>query len=231
MSTIAENLAGVRARIEQACREAGRDPASVTLVCVTKTVAPEAIRLAYQAGARDFGENYAQDLRDKATALQDLKELRWHFIGGLQRNKVKYVVGRASLVHSVDSLELLQAIEQRAARLGLTQPLLLEVNLGGEASKSGVGEEELPALLDALSGCPHCVCQGLMTMPPLFDEPEAARPYFARLRRLLSAEASRRRPDLDLRHLSMGMSGDFEVAVAEGATLVRVGTAIFGPRC
>jgi PLP dependent protein len=230
MSPIAENLSEVQARIAEACRRAGRDPASVGLVCVTKTVEPDSIRDAYAAGARDFGENYAQHLRDKAGELEDLSDLRWHFIGSLQRNKVKYVVGRARLIHSVDSTELLAALEQRAAGLGVTQPLLLELNLGGEASKSGAGEARLPLLLDALASCPHCRCTGLMTMPPAFDDPESARPIFARLRELLDAHRAVPRPNVELRELSMGMSGDFEAAIAEGATLVRVGTAIFGER-
>ena len=230
MAEVARNLGAVRRRIEESCRRAGRDPAAVTLLCVTKTVGTDAIRAAYQSGARDFGENYAQDLRDKAAALEDLRDLRWHFIGTLQRNKVKYVVGRARLIHSVGSLELLRAVEQRAAALGVTQPMLVEVNLGGEATKSGVAENELPALLDGLHSCPHCRCQGLMTMPPFYDDPEAARPIFARLRDLSLAQAALPRPGVALEQLSMGMSGDLEVAIAEGATLVRVGTAIFGAR-
>jgi PLP dependent protein len=230
MTSIAENLGAVHARVADACRRAGRDPASVGLVCVTKTVEPDAIRAAHAAGARDFGENYAQHLRDKAGALEDLGELRWHFIGALQRNKVKYVVGQARLIHSVDSTELLAALERRAASLGVIQPLLLELNLGGEASKSGASEAQLPLLLDALASCPHCRCTGLMTMPPAFDDPETARPIFARLRELLHGQRSVPRPNVDLRELSMGMSGDFEAGIAEGATLIRVGTAIFGAR-
>lgn len=228
---IAQRLAEVQRRIAAACRRAGRDPAEITLVCVTKTVGPEAIREAFAAGARDFGENYGQELRDKAAALADLgPELRWHFIGALQRNKVKYVVGRARLIHSADSRELLEELERRAAAQGLVQDLLLELNLGGEESKSGAREEDLPALLDACAASPHLRCGGLMAMPPFFDEPDRARPLFARLRELRDRERERARPGVDLRHLSIGMSGDFEAAIEEGATLVRVGTAIFGAR-
>lgn len=228
---ISGRLAEVQRRIAAACRRARRDPAEVALVSVTKTVAPQAIREAFVAGARDFGENYGQELRDKAAALADLgPELRWHFIGALQRNKAKYVVGRVRLIHSVDSRALLEEIERRAAAQGLVQELLLELNLEGEESKSGAREEELPALLDACAASPHLRCLGLMTMPPFFDEPDRARPTFARLRELRDREQARARPGVDLRHLSMGMSGDFEAAIEEGATLVRVGTAIFGAR-
>ncbi len=228
--SIAERLAAVRARLGEACRAAGRAEDEVTLVCVTKTVEPAALREAYAAGARDLGENYGQDLRDKAAALADLPELRWHFIGALQRNKVKYAAGRTVLIHSVDAPELVGEIDRRAAALGRSQDVLVEVSLAGEATKSGVPEGELPALLDSFAGCGHCRCVGLMTMPPFYDEPERARPFFARLRELLNAHAGAGRPGVELRHLSMGMSGDFEVAIAEGATLVRVGTAIFGVR-
>jgi hypothetical protein len=224
-------LEAVGAAIAAACRRAGRAPEEVTLVSVSKTVPAESIRAAREAGAAVFGENYGQDLRDKARALADL-DLSWHFIGPLQRNKVRYVVGTAHLIHTIHSPEVLEAVDARAQREGLERPveLLVQVNLAGEASKSGVDEDGLAPLLDRLADCRCCRCVGLMTMPPFFDEPERARPLFARLRELRDRHAGRGRHNVDLRHLSMGMSGDFEVAIEEGATLVRVGTAIFGVR-
>jgi PLP dependent protein len=227
---ISGRLAEVRDRVAAACARSGRSLDAITLVCVTKTVGADAIRAAHAAGARNFGENYGQELRDKAAALADLPDLRWHFIGALQRNKVKYAVGRTRLIHSVDSAALLEAIDRRAADLGLVQEILVELNLSDEASKSGIPEEALPALLQTLGRLPACRCVGLMTMPPFFDDPERARPLFARLRHLALEHAGRPLPGVELRHLSMGMSGDFEVAIEEGATLIRVGTAIFGAR-
>jgi hypothetical protein len=230
MSSLAERLQGIQDRIARACGDAGRDPGEVTLVCVSKTVSAEAIREAYQAGARDFGENYGQHLRDKARELADLPDLRWHFIGALQRNKVKYAAGKVALVHSVDSAELIEEVQRRAAAAGRTQAVLVQLNLSGERTKSGAPEAELEGLLDRFAGCSHCACAGLMTMPPFFDDPQRARPLFARLRELRDRAAATPRPNVELRQLSMGMSGDFEVAVEEGATIVRVGTAIFGER-
>jgi len=212
----------------RACERAGRSPEEVTLVCVSKTVRADAVRAAYEAGARDFGENYGQELRDKASALADLPGVRWHFIGGLQRNKVKYT-SAARLIHSIDSAELVAEVERRAAAAGRVQEVLVQLNLAGEETKSGIGEPELEDLLAAFATCRSCRCVGLMTMPPFFDDPERARPIFARLRELRDRHAAPR-PGVDLRHLSMGMSGDFEVAIEEGATLIRVGTAIFGER-
>lgn len=229
-AVLGRNLAAVQGRIDAACARAGRDPAEVTLVAVSKTVPAEVIRAAYGAGARIFGENYGQHLRDKAEELADLPELRWHFIGPLQRNKVKYAVGRATLLHSVDRPEVLQEISRRAEKAGITQRFCLQVNISGEASKSGVAADEALPLLRACAELPAVRCVGLMTMPPFFDDPEGARPVFAGLRRLAVALRGEALANVELRQLSMGMSGDFEVAIEEGATLVRVGTAIFGPR-
>jgi PLP dependent protein len=225
---IAANLATVHAAIERACQRAQRRVEEVTLVCVTKTVDDVAIRAAHEAGARDFGENYGQELRDKAAALADLPDLRWHFIGALQRNKVRYVAGQTRLIHSVGDAPLVAEIDRRAASGDRIQEVLVQLNLAGEETKSGVAEEELGALLDAFAPCQHCRCVGLMTMPPFFDDPERARPLFSRLRALRDAAVPR--PNVELRQLSMGMSGDFEVAIEEGATLIRVGTAVFGKR-
>jgi len=226
--TTAERLARVQESMASACLRAGRRLEEVTLVCVSKTVGAEAVRAAYEAGARDFGENYGQELRDKAGALADLPDLRWHFIGGLQRNKVKYT-SAAHLIHSIDSAELVAEVERRAAAAGRVQEVLVQLNLAGEETKSGIAEAALEELLAAFAACGSCRCVGLMTMPPFFDDPARARPLFARLRELRELHAAPR-PGVELRHLSMGMSGDFEVAIEEGATLIRVGTAIFGER-
>lgn len=228
--TIAANLAAVQERIEEACARAGRPPAEVTLVCVSKTLEADYVRAAYGAGARVFGENYGQELRDKARDLSDLPDLQWHFIGALQRNKVKYAANTAALIHSVSAPALVAEIDRRAAATDRTQDVLVQLNISGESTKSGIGQQELDLLLDAFAGCTHCRCKGLMTMPPFFDDPDRARPVFAQLRELRDELARIQRPNVDLSHLSMGMSGDFEVAIEEGATLVRVGTAIFGPR-
>ena len=229
--SLAERLRSSRDKIAAACQRAGRDPDEVTLVCVSKTVPAEAIREASDAGALDFGENYGQNLRDKAKDLDDLN-LRWHFIGPLQRNKVRYVVGTTRLIHTVHSADVVDALEARALRLDLQEPVrfLIQLNISGEASKSGVAEDQLQPLLDRVATLRCCRCVGLMTMPPFYDDPELARPVFRALRRLRDRHAGQSRPNVDLRHLSMGMSGDFETAIEEGSTLVRVGTAIFGAR-
>ena len=224
---IAAGLAEVRARIAGAERAAGRAPGSVRLVAVSKKMTVDDVRAALAAGQRDLGESYGQELRDKRQALADAPVApRWHFIGPLQANKVKYVAGHVALVHSIDSAALLEELERR----GADQACLVQVNVAGEAQKRGVAPADLPALLDRFADLPHVRCQGLMTVPPLADDPAAARPHFAALRALRDRESGRPRPNVDLRELSMGMSHDLEVAVAEGATLVRVGTAIFGAR-
>jgi len=223
---IADNLARVRARIAAAAAAAGRAPESVQLLAVSKKMPADDVRAAIAAGQRAFGENYAQELRDKAALLAADSTLpappEWHFIGPLQSNKVKYVAGKVALLHSVDSLALLDAIEAR----GAPQACLVQVNVAGEASKKGVPPADLPALLDRFAAAKHVRCAGLMLIPPRGD----ARPHFAATRELRDQEAQKTRANVDLRELSMGMTDDLEVAVAEGATIVRVGTAIFGPR-
>ncbi len=209
MSAIADRLAAIRGRI----------PAGVTLVAVSKTQPAEAIREAYAAGQRDFGENYAQEWREKADALADLADLRWHFVGGLQTNKVKYLAGRVWLVHAVDREELARELSRRFGQKGAVARVLLEVNTGGEATKGGVAPADAPALAAAVRALPGVDLRGLMCMPPPEDDP---RPHFRLLRAL--------RDRLGLADLSMGMSADWEVAIEEGATIVRVGTAIFGAR-
>jgi len=220
---IARNLAEVRARIAAAARAAGRSPDAVRLLAVSKKMPADDVRAAIAAGQRAFGENYAQELRDKAALLAaDPTPPEWHFIGPLQTNKVKYVAGKVALMHAVDSPALLDAIEAR----GAPQPCLVQVNVAGEASKRGVAPVDLPALLDRFAAAAHVRCEGLMLIPPRGD----ARAHFAALRALRDREAAVARPNVDLRELSMGMTEDLEVAIAEGATIVRVGTAIFGAR-
>jgi pyridoxal phosphate enzyme (YggS family) len=210
---VTAGVAQVRERIALACRRAGRAPESVKLVAVSKLQPLEKVREAIAAGQRAFGENYAQELRDKHAALP---EAEWHFVGALQTNKVKLVVGRAAVIHTCDRLALAQEISKRAAA---EQRLLLEVNVGREPQKAGVLPEDAAALLDEVRALPRIRCQGLMCIPPADQDP---RPHFRALRELAVR--------LQLPELSMGMSADYESAVEEGATLVRVGTALFGAR-
>jgi pyridoxal phosphate enzyme (YggS family) len=229
--TIATKLAAIEERIQRACQRVHRTAREVTLVCVSKTVEAAIIESAYQAGARIFGENYGQHLRDKSLLLAELSDLRWHFIGRLQRNKVKYAVGISSLIHTVDNPALIEAIDRQARSRDCVQKVLVQLNLSGEASKSGCAEPELGELLTHFGSRRHTRCVGLMTMPPYAPDPESSRELFARLRQIRDRFREQDPiPNVDLRHLSMGMSGDFEVAIEEGATLVRVGSAIFGPR-
>jgi pyridoxal phosphate enzyme (YggS family) len=234
--TIAERWAAVQARVAAACERAGRAPTAVTIIAVSKTHPADAIRAAFAAGATDFGENYAQELAQKLTELGDPSALagadptgrapRWHFIGRLQRNKARLVAGRVALVHAVDTAELAEELARRAG--GAVQPILLAVNLGGEATKGGVTAEQAPAIARALAAVPGTSLDGLMTMPPPSEDPEASRPHFTGLRALRDRLADQLGRPLPV--LSMGMSHDFEVAIACGATHVRIGTAIFGAR-
>jgi pyridoxal phosphate enzyme (YggS family) len=217
---IATNLQRVQAEIAAACRAAGRDPASVTLVAVSKTRPPDDLRAAHAAGQVHFGENYAQELRDKADALGPA--YHWHYIGALQRNKVKYVVGRAELVHDVDSLALAEEIGKRS--LPRVTGVLIGVNMGGEASMSGVATAVALALAHAMTRIDGIALRGLMCIPPADGDPT---PHFTALADLA---ARGRAEGLPLTELSMGMSGDFAAAIRCGATIVRVGTAIFGGR-
>jgi pyridoxal phosphate enzyme (YggS family) len=223
MDGLRDRLADVHRRISLAAERAGRDPGSVRLVAVTKTLGIERVREAVEAGLRDFGENYVQEAREKLAALGP--DIRWHFIGHLQSNKARHVVGAFELIHSLDSETLAREIQKRSAAAGIVQDVLVEVRLDPAASKTGIEPEALPCLVEQVRGLPNVRLRGLMGMPPLFADPEDARPGFRLLRRLLEVV-----PPESRRELSMGMSSDFEVAIEEGATLVRVGTAIFGPR-
>jgi hypothetical protein len=228
MAVIADNLAAVQERIRQAAKRAGRDPAAVRLVAVSKTRPAEDIVLAAQAGQWLFGENYVQELVAKAVAVQ--QPVEWHVIGHLQSNKVRQLAGLVTMIHSVDRLSLAEEISRQWARLGSSCAILVQVNLAKEATKSGASTDEALALVRQVAALPHLRVRGLMTMPPFFDDPEGARPYFRQLRLLAEQVEAAAIPGVEMAELSMGMSGDFEVAIEEGATLVRVGTAIFGER-
>ncbi len=229
MSIVAENLERVKKAISEAATRSGRDPGSVLLVAVTKTKPAGMVREAIEAGHLDFGENYAQELREKAAEVGD-ERARWHFIGHLQKNKVKYLVGLAHEIQSVDRLELAKEIEKRAAKEDTVMRAFLEVNIGEEDTKSGAETGEVMGLIDEIRKLEHVKLVGLMTMPPFFDDPEGVRPYYRRLREIRDEIREKTgEPDF-LPELSMGLSGDFEVAIEEGATMVRVGTAIFGER-
>ena len=226
VTQIAYNLAEVRKAIAAAARRAGRDPGGVRLVAVSKTVDLDRIRAAIDAGQDIFGENYLQEAQAKIDALG--RKVGWHLVGHLQTKKAKGAVELFDLIHSVDRLKLAQALEAAAARLGKVQDVLIQVNQGGEDTKSGVTPEAAPDLLQEVARLPHLRLLGLMSMPPWFPDPEETRPYFRALREL--RDRLRGLTGLPLAELSMGMSGDFAIAVEEGATLVRVGTAIFGRR-
>ena len=219
---ISAAIQSVRERIERACGRVGRDPSSVQLIAVSKGHSEEAIRAAYSAGMRVFGENYAQDLAAKASALNDLPDIRWRFIGHLQRNKIKLIERARATVDTVDSVRLAEAISTRAAASGRAVEVLLQVNVGDEAQKSGCRPEEVPQLVEAVRALPSVSLRGLMTVAPHLDDLEVIRPFFAKLRELAEAHG--------LPELSMGMTHDLEPAVEEGATILRIGTAIFGPR-
>jgi len=226
MSKRAENLAAILSRIDAMAGKHGRKPGEVRLVAVSKTNPSEAIREVFEAGQRAFGESRVQEALPKLDALPP--EIEWHFIGHLQTNKIRKVVGRFALFHGVDNQNLAQQMNRIAGELGVTANVLLEVNVSGEESKFGFDPKTLPAALEDLLPLPFLRIQGLMTMAPYSEDHESARPYFAKLRELrdrLAAETGNPLPEL-----SMGMSGDFEQGIAEGATIVRVGSAIFGER-
>jgi pyridoxal phosphate enzyme (YggS family) len=227
---IARNVKAVRENIERAARVVGRDPGAIRLVAATKSVPPDRIRLAIDAGVGILGENRLQEALPKIQAIPVSAGVRWHFIGRLQRRKVRTVVGLFEMIHSVDSLDLAAEIDRRAGEAGIQQAVLLEVNMGSEASKAGFAPSALPEALAVLDAMPNLAVKGLMVVPPLTTEPEEARPHFRALRALARSlvHPGLRRVTLD--ELSMGMSQDYAMAVEEGATFVRVGTAIFGAR-
>lgn len=228
MSEISENLARVRERIETAALRCGRDLLKVRLVAVIKTVEAERVRQAISAGVKILGENYVQEAQKKIEILGH--NVAWHFIGHLQTNKAKAAVHLFDLIHSVDSLNLAKELNKQAQQQGKVLPVLLQVNLSGETTKFGAREKEIFQVIEELSAMEGLLVKGLMTMPPYFEDPEASRPYYVELRKLGEWLAQQKLSRISIEELSMGMSNDFEVAIEEGATLVRVGTAIFGAR-
>ncbi len=228
MSEIAENLARVRERMEAAALRSGRKAGQIRLVAVSKTVPPERVREAVDAGVEILGENYVQEAQKKIDLVG--RRPAWHFIGHLQTNKAKIAGRLFDFIHSVDSLRLAEELSRAARRENKVIPILLQVNLAGEESKFGAAESDLFLLLEAVSRLEGVSVKGLMAMPPFFENAEDSRPYFKELRSLAESAARQRIPGIGMGELSMGMSNDFEVAIEEGATLVRVGTAVFGPR-
>ncbi len=225
---IRENLSAVEEKIANACRKAGRNRGEVTLVAVSKTKPLSDLREAYEAGARDFGENKVQELTDKIPELPS--DIRWHMIGHLQRNKVKYIVGKVSMIHSVDSFRLAEEISREAVRKDTTVEILIEVNVAGEESKYGVSPEDAPELVEKIASLPAIKIQGLMTIAPFTENPEENRPFFRKLKQLCVDIERKNIDNVNMSVLSMGMTGDYSVAIEEGATCVRVGTGIFGER-
>ncbi|MCI7814254.1 MAG: YggS family pyridoxal phosphate-dependent enzyme [Robinsoniella sp.] len=225
---VRENLREVQHNVLQACMRAGRDPREVTLIAVSKTKPVSLIEEAYDEGIRDFGENKPQELKEKYEVMAD--DIHWHMIGHLQRNKIKYVIERACLIHSVDSVRLAEAIEEEAAKRERMVSILLEVNIAREESKFGFLQEEVEEAVKIIAKMPHLHIEGLMTIAPFVDNAEENRVHFKNLRKLSVDIAQKNIDNVSMRKLSMGMTGDYEVAIEEGATLVRVGTGIFGER-
>jgi len=228
MMDIAANIASIRQRIGAACRRAGRCPAEVRLIAVSKVKPAEQIDAAFASGQQLFGESYVQEFRDKSSAVQSPVE--WHFLGGLQSNKVKYLRGRVAMIHSVDRISLAEEISRQWQKIDQPINVLLQVNIGEEKQKSGCLPGNLETLVRTVAELPRIQICGLMCLPPHADDAEEVRPYFRRMRDLAGEIKQLQLPGVSMAELSMGMSGDFEVAVEEGATLVRVGTAIFGER-
>jgi PLP dependent protein len=228
-TAIPRNLAAVRARLEQAARAAGRDPATICLVAISKTHPPEAVLTAVSAGQHDFGENRVQEALQKIRATAE-HQIRWHLVGHLQSNKARKAASAFHCVHSIDGPDLMQQMDLAAVEAGTTPELLVQVDLAGESTKFGAPEATVPALFEAAGSLRAARLVGLMLLPPFADNPEDARPWFRRLRELRDRLAGSGVPSQQLRELSMGMSHDFHVAIEEGATIVRVGTAIFGER-
>jgi pyridoxal phosphate enzyme (YggS family) len=226
--SIAANLMDIQGRIRSAELAGGREPGAVRLVAVSKTRPAAEVMQAFQAGQVVFGENYVQELVEKAAEVTGAVE--WHFIGHLQSNKVRQIAGLVSMIHSVDRFSLAEEISRQWGKLGRCCDILIQVNLSGEPTKSGTTEAGALQLVRSVASLPHVRIRGLMTMPAFFDDPEAARPFFAELMHLSRCIEAEALPGVEMRELSMGMSGDFEAAIQEGATLVRIGTSIFGSR-
>lgn len=225
---IKDNLKAVEARVAAACERAGRSRDEVTLIAVSKTHPVEMLREVQAEGVIDFGENKVQEMCDKMEVITE--PLHWHMIGHLQRNKVKYIVDKAYLIHSVDSVRLAQELQKEAVKKGVEVNILVEINIGEEETKSGISKEDTLELVREISQFPNLHVKGLMTIAPPVDEPEEARGYFKDMKAVFEEVKAADIPGVEMKELSMGMTGDFEVAIEEGATLVRVGTGIFGHR-
>ena len=225
---ITENLEQVRKNIEEACRAVNRDPGEVTLISVSKTKPVSMLQEAYDAGSRDFGENKVQEIMDKYPQLPS--DIRWHMIGHLQRNKVKYIVGQVALIHSVDSYRLAEEINIQAKKKNIIVPILVEVNIAHEESKFGISEEDAIQLVEEIAELENVRIKGLMTIAPYVENAEDNRLYFRKIKDLSVDIAAKNIDNVSMEILSMGMTGDYEVAIEEGATMVRVGTGIFGAR-
>ena len=219
----------IKDRIAKAALSCGRDPKTIRLIAVCKTMNADRVREAIEAGIDTLGENYIQEAKEKIETLSQFP-VSWHFIGHLQSNKAKYAVRLFDLIHTVDSLKLATEIDRQARKADKIQSILIQVHQGEEATKSGVSAETLPDLVKAIGSLENISIRGLMSIPPFFDQPEQVRPYFAELRKLRDEIAAENIPNVFMDELSMGMTGDFETAIEEGATLVRIGTAIFGER-
>ena len=228
MNMIKENIIDVEAKIKAACERAGRDISEVTLIAVSKTKPVSDIDEAYNYGVRDYGENKVQELCDKYSVLPD--NIRWHLIGHLQRNKVKYIIDKAYLIHSVDSVRLAEQISSEAVKKSVHINILIQVNIANEDTKFGLKEDEVSDMIREISTLPNIHIKGLMTVAPFTDNPEDNRKYFRGIKEMSDNIAALDIPDVEMTELSMGMTGDYEVAIEEGATLVRVGTGIFGNR-
>jgi len=230
--SVSDNISQILERIAAAAHRANRNPDEIALMAVTKTFPPEGIREAYDAGLRLFGENRVQEFAGKAAALSNLREAAWHMIGHLQSNKAAKAAELFSAVDSLDSVRLAEKLNAAAQQLGKKLAVLIEISIAGEAAKSGIQPDsnELEELLQSAPSLNHLEFRGLMTVPPFSDKPEEARPYFRKLRLLRDDIAQRRLPRIELTVLSMGMSHDFEIAIEQGSTCVRLGTAIFGDR-
>lgn len=229
MEDIRENIKRIKDRICKAALQSGRDPENILLIAVTKTVGVDHIKAGIEAGLDIFGENRVQDAEGKILELGH--DVQWHFIGHLQTNKVKKAIDLFDIIHSVDSLHLALEIDKRASVADKCVPVFLQVDLGGEETKFGFSKEELLQALDQMAGFTHIRIRGLMTMPPWAENPEESRPYFRELAMLKETISSRHIAGISMEHLSMGMSQDFEVAIQEGADMIRIGTALFGARC
>jgi pyridoxal phosphate enzyme (YggS family) len=226
---IKDNLFQINERIRRSALDYDRDPETVKLVCVSKTIPFHGVKDAIDAGATLFGENYIQEARDKIASLES-ESVSWHFIGHLQSNKAKYAVKLFDLIHSVDSFKLAREIDKQARKNRKIQSVLIQVNIAEEVSKSGISEEDAPHLIRQISHLKNVSIRGLMTMPPFFNAPAKVKPYFKALRQLRDRIEDMQIDNTSMAELSMGMTGDFEAAIEEGATLVRIGTAIFGER-